>query len=175
METKQCKQCGDIKPIEQFRKYYGGRQGTYTMCKACERINSRAKYLERKGDALNDVEREELDKIYKLYEAQRSCGLNPPKSVMGKQLALVDTLDDLISKYSNKPVEAPELSQWLTCELNEEPEYYLDTVYEDLNKRYRPVLRIDLETLLPVYDDTNKETLDKILERFTNYEDEYYA
>ena len=175
METKQCKQCGEIKPIEQFRKYYGGRQGTYTMCKACERINSRAKYLERKGDALNDVEREELDKIYQLYEAQRACGLNPPKSVIGKQIALVDTLDDLISKYSNKPAEVPELSQWLTCELTEEPEYYLDEVYEDLNKRYRPVKRIDPDTLLPVYDDTNKEILDKILERFTNYEDEYYA
>ena len=39
--TKTCKQCGVIKPLEQFRNYYGGRKGTYTVCKSCEKINSR--------------------------------------------------------------------------------------------------------------------------------------
>lgn len=175
IRTKRCKQCGDIKPIEQFRKYYGGRQGTYTMCKACESINSRAKYLERKGDALNDVEREELDKIYTLYEAQRACGLTPPKSVMGKQVALVDTLDSLISKYRAIESVPSELDNWLHCALTEDPDYYLDEVYEDLRKRYRPVLRVDSETLVPIYDESNKATLDRILERFNKYEDEYYS
>ncbi len=175
MTTKLCKQCGEIKPIEQFRNYYGGRQGTYTMCKACERINSRAKYLERKGDKMNDVEREELDKIYKLYEVQRACGLNPPKSVMGKQVALVDTLDSLIDQYANRRPEESELEQWLTKPLTEDPDYYLDMVYEELKGRYRPVLRVDPETLVPIYDETHKDVLDKILERFNNYEDKYYS
>ena len=176
--TKQCKQCGEILPIEQFRKYYGGRSGTYTMCKACERINSRAKYLERKGDAMNDIEREELDKIYKLYEAQRAYGLNPPKSVMGKQIALVDTLDSLIDKYSAKshePTVPTELAKWISCPLTEDPEYYLDEVYEDLKKRYRPVLRIDPDTLVPIYDETYGDALERILARFNDYEDEYYT
>lgn len=172
---KQCKQCGEIKPIEQFRNYYGGRQGTYTMCKACERINSRAKYLERKGDKMNDVEHEELDKIYKLYEAQRACGLNPPKSVMGKQVALVDTLDSLIEQYTNRQPEESELEQWLHKPLTEDPDYYLDMVYEELKVRYRPVIRVDPETLMPIYDETHKDVLDKILERFNNYEDQYYS
>lgn len=174
-ETKQCKQCGEIQPIANFRKYYGGRQGTYTMCKTCERINSRAKYLERKGDALSDAEREELNKIYKLYEAQRAYGLNPPRSVMGHQIALVDTLDSLIDKYGAKQDTQSELDAWLHCELTSEPEYYLDEVYEDLKKRYRPLLRVDPITLVPIYDETNKAILDKILERFNNYEDEYYS
>ena len=172
---KQCKQCGEIKPIEQFRNYYGGRQGTYTMCKACERINSRAKYLERKGDKMNDVEHEELDKIYKLYEAQRACGLNPPKSVMGKQVALVDTIDSLIEQYTNRQPEESELEQWLHKPLTEDPDYYLDMVYEELKGRYRPVIRVDPETLVPIYDETHKDVLDKILERFNNYEDQYYS
>ena len=38
MNAKTCKQCGELKPIEQFRKYYGGRKGTYTTCKTCENI-----------------------------------------------------------------------------------------------------------------------------------------
>ena len=45
MNVKICKQCGQIKPIEQYRKYYGGRKGTYKVCKSCEKINARAKYL----------------------------------------------------------------------------------------------------------------------------------
>jgi len=47
-------------------------------------------------------------------------------------------------------------------------------VYEELQKKYRPILRIDEETMLPVYDDTYRDVLQKILERFDKYEDEYY-
>ena len=67
---KPCKQCGIIKPIEQFRNYYGGRKGTYTICKTCEKINSRVKYLEGKKE-LNDNEKLELQSIYQLWETQR--------------------------------------------------------------------------------------------------------
>jgi len=37
--TKICKQSGETKPLDQFRRYYGGRKGTYKTCKFCEKIN----------------------------------------------------------------------------------------------------------------------------------------
>ena len=56
----------------------------------------------------------------------------------------------------------------------EEPEYYQDEIYEQLKAKFRPKIKIDPDTMLPVYDDTYKPVLDKVLERFDNYEDTYY-
>ena len=181
MNAKICKQCGELKPIEQFRKYYGGRKGHYNTCKLCEKINARAKYLRSKGDSISFEEGTELDKITALYEAQRAAGLRPP-NVGERSIPLVDSLDDMIAKYNTTPnvpsdrqLEGPhDLSVWLTCELTEEPDYYLDEVYEKLKAKYRPPLRIDTETMQPIYDDTYKNTLDKILERFYEYETAYW-
>lgn len=187
METKICKQCGELKPIEQFRKYYGGRKGTYKTCKVCEKINARYKYLCNKGDSISFEEGTELDKIKMLYEVQRKAGLQPPREGNERMKPLVDSLDDMISKYKVTEVslvaEAPdkhcvvapaELQQWLTAELTEEPDYYLDEVYEELKAKYRPQLRIDTATMQPIYDDTYKDILDQILGRFNNYEDNYW-
>jgi hypothetical protein len=187
METKQCKQCGEVKPLTQFRQYYGGRKGYYTVCKSCEKINSRAKYLERKMDSRTQLEEVELNKIHRLYDAQRACGLQPPRRDSGRHTKLSDSLDDMINAYESKANIVPELSefldteaipaelqQWLSCELTEEPDYYLDKVYEDLKSKYRPVLKIDQETMLPSYDDTYKQVLEVILGRFNDYEDAYY-
>ena len=187
MNAKVCKQCGELKPIEQFRKYYGGRKGTYTICKTCEKINSRAKYLTNKGEAINYQEEAELNKIHRLWDAQRAAGLQPPHVSPGRTIPLAESLDDMISKYeqqaevikdvvqSVESVDIPiELSKWLTATLTEEPEYYQDDVYEQLKRTYRPKVSIDKATMLPVYDDTYKPVLDKILERFDTYEDEYY-
>ena len=169
METKVCRQCGTIKPIEQFRQYYGGRQGTYTICRSCEAINSRAKYLRRKGEKQSEADKAELAKIEELYYLQRACGLKPPASRVIASRA--DELDVLISKYeSTTPAE---LAMWLTKELTEAPDVY-DAIYDELLKRYRPVLYVDQATFKPVYDERHKVTLDKILERFTEYEDNYY-
>lgn len=185
METKQCRQCGEIKPIEQFRKYYGGRKGTYTTCRSCEKINSRAKYLRAKGEGRNYAEEAELFKIEQLYDAQRACGLRPPRRDDNRGAKLIDNLDEMIGKYksvANAHIDIPdtvspmpmELRQWLDAELTEDPDYYLDEVYEDLKTKYMPVLRIDSATLLPVYDETYRAALDKILDRFNDYEDKYY-
>lgn len=189
---KTCRQCGELKPISSYRKYYGGRKGTYTICKQCERINSRAKYLERKlrnADTYTQDESDELDKIYKLYEAQRLLGLQPPRQEGGRHASISDTLDTMLEAYTARAKEAQaiadevapgasnvpdELLKWLSADLTEEPDYYLDEVYEDLKQRYRPALSIDQQTLMPVYDDTYKVTLDKILDRFNQYEDKYY-
>lgn len=186
METKQCRQCGEIKPVEQFRQYYGGRQGRYTMCRSCERINSRAKYLEKK-ESLTKLEELELTKLYQLYDAQRACGFRPPRREAGRKTMVVDDLDALIKTYTdranavgNAPAELDtegtpaELLQWLSCELSGDPDYYLDSVYEDLKTKYKPVLRIDPQTMLPVYDETHTMVLEAVLNRFNDYEDTFY-
>jgi len=174
METKRCRQCGEIKPLGQFRGYYSG-VGTYTICKDCEKINSRAKYLSKKGDGATQADKDELAKIEQLYEYQRALGLKPPRRRKELQSS-IDAFDKLIDKYKSKTTEGPaELQRWLTEELTDVPEYYLDDIYEQLVAIYRPVLRIDPNTLTPVHDETYAPLLNKILERFNNYEDEYYG
>lgn len=189
MDVKTCKQCGELKPISQFRKYYGGRRGTYTMCKQCERINSREKYLVAKGSSTTPSEEAELDKIHKLYEYQRSMGLQPPNRQV-RRASIAAELDSMLDKYSGMSrqiaeaappfisqvtVDAPhELLSWLTCGLDKEPDYYLDEVYEKLRDTYRPCTGIDKATMMPVYDNTYKAVLDMILDRFNAYEDSYY-
>lgn len=186
MEAKVCKQCGELKPIDAFRKYYGGRKGCYTVCKMCERINSRAKYLVAKGQKCTDSEVEELNKIQTLWDAQRKAGLQPPRSNCGRSIPLADKLDDMIDKYASKTHEEAEdkpvtdvvvpeeLQRWLTVELTEEPDYYIDEVHDKLKDKFRPKIDIDQSTMLPVYDDTYAQVLDQILERFYAYEDAYY-
>ena len=169
--TKKCKQCGEVKPLDSFRKYYNGRLGNYKVCKACEKINSREKYLRNKGDAMTELDKAELRKIHALYEMQRACGLQPPQR--REAVSRVDDLDELLNKYSAMDATPVELTQWLTNELTEEPEYYHDVVYADLSQRYRKVLRYD-ERLTPIYDETYKDLLYKILARFDEYEDNYY-
>ena len=180
MEAKVCRQCGEMKPLSQYRRYYGGRTGHYTTCKACEKINSRLKYLESK-ETLTEVERIERDKILELYEAQRGAGLRPPGRG-GRRTEAVADLDAMIGKYQAAVIDQfkdavplpQELSKWLTCELTLEPDEYIDEVYEQLCKTYRPVVKIDQATMMPVYDDTYKNALDAILKRFYEYEATYY-
>ena len=185
IKIKSCKQCGELKPLEQFRNYYGGRKGTYTICKSCEKINARAKYLRRKGDEISEAEASELSKIEQLYEAQRAAGLQPPNSDNGRSKPVTGSLDDMISKYTNMaimqsvdegrevPTAPAELQKWLTEPLTEEPDYYLDEVYEELKNTYRPLLSITRDRQ-PVYDDTYKGVLEQILTRFYEYEESYW-
>ena len=190
MEVKICKQCGEIKPLSQFRKYYGGRKGSYKVCKACERINSREKYLRAKGECMDWDEESELMKIHELYECQRRMGLQPPTR-QERSTTLRSELDNMLGKYQNMAAQATatarrdatidlltdaprDLVKWLTEPLTQEPDYYMDEVYEKLVDTYRPCISIDKDQMMPVYDDKYKTILDKILERFTDYEDTYY-
>lgn len=189
MEVKTCKQCGEIKPIAQFRKYYGGRKGTYKMCKSCERVNSREKYLRAKGESMASYEEDELRKIHELYKYQRRMGLQPPTR-QERHATITEELDDMLDKYKGMAAQvaevtkqetldamagAPqELIKWLLEPLTQEPDYYMDEVYEKLVDTYRPCTGIDKATMMPVYDNKYKVILDKILERFTDYEDTYY-
>lgn len=187
MDVKTCKQCGELKPISQFRQYYGGRRGTYKMCKACERINSREKYLSSK-EFRSTEEEAELAKIHALYDCQVKVGLQPPVK-QGRRKPLTEDLNDMIQKYAAMSVtvvnDTPnadtvvdatpyELTRWLTEALDKEPDYYLDEVYEDLKAKYRPCTGINKATMMPEYDNKYKDVLDRILERFNDYEDSYY-
>lgn len=173
MSTKRCRQCGEIKPIDSFRGYYSGSSGTYTICKACEKINSRAKYLRRKGAGATEADKAELQQINELYELQRKCGLKPPQQRSND--TQVSNLLDMYTKKIEAMSEVPEeLQEWLTHELTAAPEHYFDDVYEYLRKKYMPLIRIDNDMMLPVYDETHKDTLNKILDRFNAYEDIYY-
>ena len=177
MTTKVCKQCGELKPQDQFRPYYGGRKGHYNTCKLCEKINSREKYLARKA-VLSAEDQKELQDIHELWSCQVKLGLKPPRAVAREPLKLdelVGKYAELASKIPNIPAAPPELIKWLTEPLTAEPEYYQEGVYTELSDRYRPQLRIDTDTMLPVYDDTYKEVLHMILERFDAYEDKYYG
>lgn len=183
MSFKECKQCGELKPLELFRKYYGGRRGTYKVCLACEKINTREKYLARKADQMSEDEQVELTKIHALYDAQRAAGLQPPRTKLSA--SRVDNLDEMIKAYKSKavlesvdagadiPPVPSEIQKWLSAELTEEPDYYLDEVFEELTERYRPVLRIDQVTLQPIKDDTYKIALDALWDKFREYEDNY--
>lgn len=183
---KMCKQCGEIKSEDQFRKYYGGRNGTYKTCKACEKINSREKYLSGKPTHTAS-EQEELDKIHKLWEYQITLGLKPPGAVRGKGPTVAENISIMLEHYcaqatavaTNMPAQAAnvppyELVKWLVEPLTEDPEYYQETVYEDLKKKYRQQIGFDTQTDLPIFDDTYREILQTILARFDVYEDAYY-
>ena len=183
--TKPCKQCGVIKPFEQFRNYYGGRKGTYTICKTCEKINSRVKYLERKTE-LKSNEKAELQSIYMLWETQRTLGYQPPRTTVKGQKPVVDTVLEMIDTYKERSqllgsiaeealTAPPKLLKWLTEDLTEDPDYYLNDIYENLKETHKPILRIDEKTMMPVYDETYSGILNKILDRFYKYEEVYYA
>lgn len=167
---KKCKQCGAIKPQDQYRPYYGGRTGSYNTCKDCERINSRVKYLNRKANWTPE-EKNELTLIYDLWEAQRRLGLKPPTGRSVVKDIVNSMLADVKEHINAVP---PELQEWLDCLLEEEPTYYQDEVYDKLMEKYRPITGIDQHTMARTYDDTYKEVMDQIQARFDAYEDAYY-
>lgn len=185
METLRCKQCGEVKPIEQFRPYYGGRTGYYRTCKVCEKINARAKYLVSKGDNIADAERQELDKIAELYDLQRAAGLQPPRTQLSTKQELASIIDSHLEhfkayvKQQEEYVRAEgipqDLQKWLVEPLTEVPEVYQDEILSSLLDKYRQVIRIDQTTFKPVFDQTYDTVLNKIMTRFDNYEDDYYG
>lgn len=182
-----CKQCGEIKLTELFRPYYH-RSGNYPICKDCEKINTRYKYIinkipkELRGlydeaeKILSATELQEMAGIERWYELLTSKGLKVPRFGTGRKRSNLD-IESKINKLIEEAIEPTEhtpteLIIWLSRKLDEyDAEYLLDVVYEDLKKKYRPVIGIDQTTFLPIYDDKYKDTLDEILKRFNDYED----
>lgn len=172
-----CKQCGDAKAAtdENYRRYYGNRKGRYKLCKVCESLNARYRYLTAKPDP-TEAETVEQAKIAALYDLLKLRGLKVPRigegrttnsteivdKLLGKNEAIVESMarmNDLPEPIEEKPESIPdELQSWLTCDLSDkEPEYLLNDVYDNLRDKY-----------LADY----KSTLEKVLARFYAYEDE---
>lgn len=168
MSTKICKQCGTTKDIDNFRQYYNGGNSRYNVCKDCERINSRLKYLEKKSKP-TDEEVEEINLIYLLYGEQEASGLKPPRRGK-KEVGVSSAAKDMLAKLADKNAD---LHDWLTKDLHSYTPEELEDIYDTLRSKYRPMIGTDNE-FLPVYDNTYKTVLDKILVRFDDYEEEYY-
>lgn len=76
-QMQSCNRCGAVKPLSEFRPYYGNRKGHYKHCLECEKIETRRKYLSSKK-SLTPNEQHELDAIHKLYAMQMERGLKSP-------------------------------------------------------------------------------------------------
>jgi len=185
---RKCKQCGEVKQLssEFFRKYYGeNARGFYRVCKTCERINNRYKYLTGKGDAATQADLEEIARIEELYDTLRELGLEPPRYGAGSASTIHSLVEDLLQKKMSQIAERKtqleeigveasvptELLEWLSRPLTGEPEHYID-MYLKLREKYMPVVGMNPDAT-PKYDETYKEIMDQILERFDEYEDNY--
>lgn len=171
----------------------------YRICRDCESINTtyrRAREQLDKG-GLSPVEcsqlSETVSKISRLYAALEAKGLQVPEYGVKKKKSAAETaVDKLLAFYGQQPqeqarqstVDIPmeidipdDLKVWLEQDVNEwiekglSPEYLQETVYESLKAKYRPQLGYDSERGLPIYDDTFKDVLNRILKRFDDYED----
>lgn len=187
-KVRKCKQCGEVKQLSSdfFRPYYGeNARGFYRVCRTCESINNRYKYLKGKGDAATQADLEEIKRIEELYDTLWELGLEPPRYGAGTTSTVYTLVEDLLQKKKNQIAERKaqleevgvetdtpaELLDWLTRPLTEEPEYYED-IYFKLREKYMPVVGTNPDAT-PKYDETYKEILDQILERFDEYEDNY--
>ena len=174
-----CKQCGDIKIDDNFRKY-PRTEGRYKICLECERINNKYKYLLKKNQCTEE-ETVTLNKIEQLYQILVAKGLQVPKVGIGKGKGKSTDIDKMLEKYTAveecpyMPPTPSKLQEWLDADLSQYTPDYLDEVYKTLKNSYRPMLGVDQDTLLPRYDDTYKVILDKILRRFDEREEQYYV
>lgn len=72
-----------------------------------------------------------------------------------------------------------DLQRWLEMDVQAlmqaglTPDYLQETVYESLKAKYRPQVGTDPTTFLPIYDDTYKNVLNRILRAFDDYEDQW--
>lgn len=171
----------------------------YRICRDCESINTtyrRAReQLDKGGLSLAESSQlsETVSKILQLYRALEAKGLQVPEYGVKKKKSAAETaVDKLLAFYGQQPqeqarqstVDIPmeidipdDLKVWLEQDVNEwnekglSPEYLQETVYESLKAKYRPQLGYDSERGLPIYDDTFKDVLNRILKRFDDYED----
>lgn len=176
---RKCKQCGEIQQQEQFRKYYGAK-GRYKVCLTCEKINNRYKYLKRKGDKCTEADVKEILKIEQMYALLRDKGLEPPER--RDDNSVLDLVDSIMATAAERPDPEPadtlpeELQRWLDADLQGEDPENLQAIADRLWETYRPQTGVDQRNnYKPIYDDTYREELLMIQEKFDSYEDEFYS
>lgn len=173
---KQCKQCGQLKGEEEFRKYYGGRKGRYKTCFSCEKVNTKYKYLSGRmlDERITPDQQKELDMIEELYILQRKLGLRPPSSASESTAidlhAMIEEMQRV--KVPVTPDTPKELLDWLNADLSDYDPDELDLIGDELMAHYQPQVGVD-EKLNPVYDYTYRDTLQTILKRFDDHSDNF--
>ncbi len=176
-------------------------EGRYRICRKCEAINTAYRHAkqwesEHPMPSFDDIDtaqkmHEVVVKTEVLYATLEKRGLRVPtvKVSARHDAATLDAIDSIMSFYKEdvlvQPVEmsASEVPDELQHWLDEDsqiwkdndiaPEYLQETVYESLKAKYRPQIGVDKQSYLPIYDDTYKSVLNKILRRFDDYEEEY--
>jgi len=146
--------------------------------------------LKRRGHQVPNIGAKKEDTLTPAQKALEQVMCQPIEDIVlttnvvaDKESIIVHTEDDRVMTgiAINTPVvpsvELPEdLTYWFGdewLESNFDPEYLHEVVYESLKAKYRPLLSIDLVKHEPVYDNTYRETLDEILKRFDDYEDNF--
>lgn len=176
---RRCKQCGEHKNMTtEYREYYNRKGGRYRTCKSCERINNRYKYLLNK-EARTEHEDTEMEKIEKLYELLRQRGLRPPE--VGSKNAVLDDVEALLEKQEREieevvnldaPADTPnELQMWLRADLQTYDEDQIEEIEEQLIQKFRPQVGVDPESYAPIFDETHRVALNKVLKRLDEYVD----
>jgi hypothetical protein len=167
-----------------------------TVCKDCESFNQVATRLFKLENKTPEQEAM-LERAADMYRALHRAGLHPigayAKHVLGLPIGRLgvrnESSESFMERYINSVLGniqdneqdlIGELTAWLSRELTEEPDYYLDKVYGDLKVACRSddITEVEAKELekkgLPFAVKNNyKELLDAVLERFYAYEDEY--
>jgi len=105
--VRKCKQCGEVKQLSSdfFRPYYGkNAKGFYKVCRTCESINNRYKYLTGKGEAATQADLEEIARIEELYDTLRELGLEPPRYGAQSSSTVHSVVEELLKRKGNKPL-----------------------------------------------------------------------
>lgn len=182
MKLKMCIQCGQQKDISMYRKYYNRKSGEYTRCTDCEKLNNRYKYLKKKFDASGDSKvATEIATIENVFERLTKVGLNPPKLYVNAVSTESPIVPTVVSRLENKlqalgmgdTLVPFELGKWLVEDLTISPDEYM-SIYDNLVDKYRPFIGTDAYGEAK-YDEVFKPVLKAIIDRFYDYEDQFYS
>lgn len=174
------------------------------FCRQCEADTKLFNDLSAAGQ-LTEQQQGILSKFRTIFLLLERQGLSTPMSRSRKApqqsvSARLEELGDIVgmsteSQVAAKPMSTPlveasaditpdaaaQLNAWLVEDFsvwyakNYEPDYLASVIYPTLKATYRPEVGWDDEAMLPLYDDTCKQQLDTISDRFWDYEDWYHA
>ena len=185
-----CRQCENINTA--YRRLVAERQKFWNADEA--RYGVPAAQMPYYNNLVAEIEK--VEELYRLLEAhgcstplsskaEHSTSIMP--SVIGSYItelnAFYSAPESTHKTIAPQPeeIELPnDLQRWLAMTTQDlvmaglTPDYLQETVYESLRAKYRPQIGTDPNTFLPIYDDTYKVTLNKILRLFDDYED-YWA
>lgn len=190
-KVKKCKQCGKFKNLDEFRTYYNKNKnkppGRYTICKFCESVNQRWKYLSSKikDNTASEQDLKDYNEIEELYDILRQRGLEPPRrkastiasdlSMSIKELMAESEKDLERREEAGLELDTPdELVEWSTKDLQGYHPDELEKVSDRLWETYYQQIGVDPETYEAIRDTTWLETLTRIQERFDEHNDNYW-